>query len=276
MTATTSPPPARPVTPHSILSHRIDELLQRMEREGAQPEHRAELARCQALAAPLEDYLLQVSTPPSAALEALEERTRRTDWTGAYADGQANLELEQEMVSGKLEGQFLKMLVAIAGARRILEIGSFTGYASLAMAEALPPGGELIACEYDAFAADIAAEQLRRSPAGKRVTIRVGDANATLRELAQAGTPFDLVFIDADKEGYLGYYRFLLENDLVPVGGLLCIDNTLFQGQVYAEDIPTTNGRALADFNRAVANDARVEQVLLPLRDGLTLARRIH
>lgn len=225
---------------------------------------------------PLEDYLLEQSSSPSADLEALESATRQHDWQAAFERQQTDLPLEQEMVSGKLEGQFLKMLVAISGAESVLEIGSFTGYASLAMAEALPEHGRLIACEFDAFTADFARRQLEKLPAGRRVNIRTGDARTTLNELAEAGERFDLVFIDADKPGYTDYFLTLLDRNLVGIGGLICADNTLFQGQPYAESIPTANGRVIAEFNRLVARDDRVEQVLVPIRDGLTIIRRLR
>ena len=266
----------RPVTPHTILSSEIEKLLDRMETVGADPEWTAALARCRTLAAPLEDYLLRCSTQPSAELERLEAATRELDWDAAYERGETGVRLEQEMVSGSLEGQFLKMLVAISGAKNILEVGSFTGYASLAMAEALPPDGHLLACEMDPFAAAFAERHLRETEAGRKVEIRVGPAGDTIAALATTARTFDLVFIDADKQGYLGYFQQLLDHELVPVGGLLCIDNTLYQGQVYAGNIPTENGRALDHFNKSVAADDRVEQVMLPLRDGVTLIRRVR
>ncbi|OAV43356.1 O-methyltransferase [Lewinella sp. 4G2] len=266
---------ARPVTPHSILAAEIESLHENMVATATEANWLAALGRCHSLAAPLEDYLERSSTAPSASLEALETATRAINWKAAFDAGQTSLELEQEMVSGKLEGQFLRLLVAISGAKRILEIGSFTGYASLAMAEALPADGQLIACEYDAFAAGFAERHLRASPAGKKVSIRVGPASDTLDELVAEGQRFDLVFIDADKQGYLNYFQTLLDHDLVPVGGLICVDNTLYQGQVYAREKVSENGEALIHFNDMVNQDQRVEQVLLPIRDGLTLIRRI-
>ena len=177
------------------------------------------------------------------------------------------------MLSGHVEGQTLKILVHATRAVRVLEIGMFTGYSALAMAEALPDEGQVTACEIDAGVAAIAEQCFRASASGHKITVRVGPAQRTLAELAQAGQRFDLVFIDADKAGYLGYLTALLEGGLLQPHGLICVDNTLMQGQPWLTGEPTANGAAIAAFNQAVAADPRVEQVVIPLRDGLTLIR---
>lgn len=275
MNQSISVPEPRPVTPHGILAHRIEELYRALT-TGRDREVWLPLLRdCRTRSALLEEYLLACSTPPSRNLDDLERETIETDWDQAYETGQTELRLEREMVSGKLEGQLLKMLVAISGARRILEIGSFTGYASMAMAEALPPDGQLIACEYDPFAARLARTHLDQSADGNKVDIRVGNALDTLATLAGEQASFDLVFIDADKPGYGSYFQVLLDQDLVPVGGLIAVDNTLYQGLAYAAPDATENARAIAAFNQLVVAEDRVEQVLIPIRDGLTLIRRV-
>ena len=105
--------------------------------------------------------------------------------------------------------------------------------------------------------------------------MRVGPALETLQQLASSGDQFDFVFIDADKTGYLNYYKTLLDHDLLTEQAIICVDNTLLQGQTYATDNPSPNGKAVAEFNAFVAGDPRVEQVLLPIRDGVTLIRRV-
>jgi caffeoyl-CoA O-methyltransferase len=177
------------------------------------------------------------------------------------------------MLSGHVEGQALKMLVHATRARRVLEIGMFTGYSALAMAEALPPGGQVIACEIDAGVAAFAQQCFADSPEAGQIEIRVGPALATLSELAAADEVFDLVFIDADKAGYIGYLTALLEYGLVAPHSLIVVDNTLMQGQPWLPHEFTANGAAIAAFNQAVAADPRVEQVIVPLRDGMTLIR---
>ncbi|HKJ11086.1 MAG TPA: hypothetical protein VJ976_01710, partial [Ornithinimicrobium sp.] len=117
--------------------------------------------------------------------------------------------------------------------------------------------------------------RLDASPHGHKVDIRVGAATETLRALAEAGEQFDLVFIDADKTGYADYLDQVLDGGLLADGGAVLVDNTLLQGEPYAATTPSANGAAIADFNAHVAGDDRLEQVLLPLRDGLTVIRRV-
>ncbi|MEM9980928.1 MAG: class I SAM-dependent methyltransferase [Bacteroidota bacterium] len=265
----------RPVTPLSILSKKLSELKDLGSKMGLEGELSKLIEECCALAQPLDQYLAEHSTKASPALIALEKHTNALDWEAAFQKGATSIRLEKEMLSGALEGQLLQMLVALTGAKHILEIGSFTSYASLAMAEALPEEGTLIACEYDPFAADFAQQQLANTPVGKKVKIQVGEALATLSALQKEGYSFDFVFLDADKENYLIYYQTILEADLLKVGGLLCVDNTLYMGQVYGAGEQTKNGAAIEAFNKAVKADPNVQKVILPIRDGLTLIRRI-
>jgi caffeoyl-CoA O-methyltransferase len=168
------------------------------------------------------------------------------------------------------------MFIHMTKARKVLEVGMFTGYSALAMAEALPPDGELVACEVDPYTAEFAQAAFRESPHGAKIRVEVGAALETLEKLSTVGESFDFVFIDADKREYVKYFQTLLDKDLLIPGGFLCVDNTLLQGQVYlSTSNRTPNGEAIAQFNRVVATDARVEQVLLPLRDGLTIIRRL-
>ncbi|MBY6365509.1 class I SAM-dependent methyltransferase [Rhodococcus corynebacterioides] len=206
-----------------------------------------------------------MTTAPSAALADLETRTRGHVWS----DGP----LEQEMLSGHLEGWFLRFLVGMTGAQDVLEIGMFTGYSALAMAEEIPRGGRVVACEVDEDVAAFARDRFSASPVGNRIDVRVGPAADTLARAARAGESFDLVFVDADKPGYAQYLDLLLTTDLLRPGGLVVVDNTLMQGEPYC-GATTPNGRAIASFNQAVAADPRLEQVLIPLRDGVTLIRR--
>ena len=255
---------ARPVTPVGIAAEILASLESRL--DGAHPDVLTDVARARSLLHGLDAYVARCTSPASPALVALEDRTRREPWEG---------HLEQEMLSGHVEGAFLRMLVAITGARRVLEIGMFTGYSALAMAEAMPPDGHLVACEVDDRAAAIAREGFAGSPAGAVIDVRAGSADATLRALGADGEQFDLVFIDADKTGYADYLDLLLDLGLLAPGAVVCVDNTLLQGEPWASSSPTVNGAAIAAFNDRVAADTRLEQVLLPLRDGVTLIRRV-
>ncbi len=266
----------RPVTPVGILAARLENLVKKVGSiKGVDLAFKAELQQVYELANGLDPYLDTCTTPESPALAALVKRTQSEDWSKRFDDGETVRQLEQEMLSGHVEGQALKFLINLTKARRVLEIGMFTGYSALAMAEALPAEGKVVACEVDAYVADFAQQCFKESTAGSKISVRVAPALETMQQLAAAGEVFDLVFIDADKAGYLDYLNLLLTTGLLAPGGLICADNTLMQGQPYLPNTSTPNGLAIAKFNQAVAEDERVEQVLLPLRDGLTLIRRV-
>ncbi|KYC37879.1 SAM-dependent methyltransferase [Scytonema hofmannii PCC 7110] len=268
-------PIARPVTPLGILAKQLETILQAL--DGQPPSLLTrDLDLAWRLAAGLDPYLEECTTNESSALAALAKKTADEAWGQRFHEGSTVRELEQEMLSGHVEGQTLKMFVYMTKAKKILEIGMFTGYSALAMAEALPPDGELVACEIDQYTAEFAQSAFQASPHGEKIRVEVGGALDILQKLAAAGETFDFVFIDADKKEYIKYFHTLLEKDLLVPGGFICVDNTLLQGQVYlSADNRTPNGEAIAQFNRTVADDPRVEQVLLPLRDGLTIIRRI-
>ncbi|MDO9381102.1 MAG: class I SAM-dependent methyltransferase [Nocardioidaceae bacterium] len=257
----------RPVTPMGILAQRLDDLCGRLDGvDGVDARLQDELRQVRDLAVGLDPYVEEHTTGESPALARLAQRTRSADWAGT---------LEAEMLSGHVEGQFLSFLVRATRARRVLEVGMFTGYSALAMAEALPEDGHLVACEVDQRAAAIAREAFDASPAGASIEVLVGPASESLRALSIVGEQFDLVFVDADKAGYADYLDALLDRDLLAEGAVVCVDNTLLQGEPWASVSPTTNGAAIAAFNARVAADDRLEQVLLPLRDGVTLIRRV-
>ena len=265
----------RPVTPLGILTQKLSQLAQQADSIAAlNDDFRLTLQAIAQLSVGLEPYMEACSTPESAALKALVQKTQAEDWQGRFAKGETSGELEQEMLSGHLEGQFLKLLIYGMRAKRILEIGLFTGYSALAMAEALPADGCLIACELDAYAAKFAQACFADSEHGHKIEIKVGAAIASMRLLAEANEVFDFVFIDANKDGYVDYLDLLLESSLLAPHGLICVDNTLMQGQPYLSGERTANGDAIAHFNQVVAQDTRIQQVLLPIRDGITLIRR--
>ena len=271
----TAPGAARPVTPVGILVDRLRELDQLLDtvdsRHDVETVLRPALQDAVRLAAGLDPYLARCTTPESPALRELARVTAERDWN-RHNSGGAVAPLEQEMLSGHVEGQLLKMLVHATRARRVLDVGMFTGYSALAMAEALPAGGRVVACERDESVAAFAIDALAASGYADRIAVEVGPAADTLARLGASGAVFDLAFIDADKPGYLHYLDLLLSGGLLAPGGLICADNTLLQGQPWTAT--DANGAAIAAFNDAVAADPRLEQVLIPLRDGLTLIRR--
>jgi predicted O-methyltransferase YrrM len=170
------------------------------------------------------------------------------------------------MMVGLLEGAFLNFLVYLIRAKRVLEVGTFTGWSSIAMARALPPGGSIVTCDVNEETTAVARRYAEEADVADRIDFRVGPG---LETLATLEGPFDLAFIDADKEGYVDYYEAILPK-LAP-DGVLAADNTLFGSD--ADDGEIT--RAITRFNEHVLHDDRVETVLLPLREGVTLIRKV-
>lgn len=204
----------------------------------------------------IEEYCLHHTTARDKLLRELEKYTYRH-----CADAQ--------MLIGPHEGALLAMLVRLTGTRRILEIGTFTGYSALCMAEALSKTGRLTTCEINPRHAEIAQSFFRRSPHGRKIRIHLGPALESLAKLPRS-TKFNFVFIDADKENYVNYFEAVLPR-LQP-GGLIVADNVLWSGRVLAPKQKTD--RAVIAFNKHVRRDPRVECVMLPVRDGVSLIRK--
>ena len=169
---------------------------------------------------------------------------------------------------GPLAGQFLKMLVLMTGARRILEVGTYTGYSTLAFAEALPKDGRIVTCEINAESTEIARQCFAESPHGRKIEVKLGPA---LRSLKVIPAPFDLCFIDADRDQYADYYEACMH--LVRSRGLMIFNNMLRSGKVLNPADP--HSEALDSFNKRIRDDTRVENVLLPVRDGLMLVVKL-
>jgi caffeoyl-CoA O-methyltransferase len=203
----------------------------------------------------IETYAETHTTPEPPYLQAVAEATR------AFSEAHS-------MMVGRLEGRFLEMLVGITGARRILEIGTFTGYSALSMAEALPADGRIVTCDINPRHAAKALEHFAASPHAAKIELREGPALDTIRSLD--GT-FDLVFIDADKTGYHDYYETVLP--LLSPRGVVVVDNVLWSGRVLDPSDDDESTRALAEFNDMVVADPRVDCVMLPIRDGVSLIR---
>jgi len=202
------------------------------------------------------EYAKQHSTTTSPLLREVTETTHR--------------ELESpQMLSGILDGGLLCALVHATCAQIVLEIGTFSGYSSLAMASALPTGGRIVTCEIDEKNAAVARRHFESSPLGERIELRVGPAMDTISQLEG---PLDVVFIDADKTGYLGYYEAVLPK-LAP-NGVIAVDNTLWGGRVLDPAEDSDNTVALREFNDHVLGDERTECVLLPVGDGMTVIWR--
>jgi caffeoyl-CoA O-methyltransferase len=174
-----------------------------------------------------------------------------------------------QMLTGPVEGRFLELLVFATRARRVLEIGTYSGYASLSMAAGLAEGGHVDTCEIDEEHAEVARRYVARSPFADRVTVHVGPAQETVERL---DGPWDLVFVDADKTGYDAYYEAVLPK-LAP-RGLIVFDNMLQNGRVVDAPDDGESTRAIVALNRKLRDDPRVTSVLLTVRDGVTLVRK--
>lgn len=171
---------------------------------------------------------------------------------------------------GRVEGRLLQLLVKISGTRRAVEIGTFTGYSALLIAEALPADGRLITCEADPGHAAVASDFFRRSPHGGKIELALGPALETLARLPGSGC--DLVFIDADKPSYGRYFDEAVR--ILRPGGVVFVDNVFWRGKIFKRRVTNENARAIAAFNAKVKADPRVEKVMLSVRDGCYLIRK--
>ncbi len=202
----------------------------------------------------VEAYSERNTTPESGEIESLIETS---DQALEYID----------MLSGRLVGQLLKMLIKISGAQRVLEVGTFTGYSAIMMAEALPEDGEVVTLEMNSKYYDLSRKHFDESQVGHKITLVKGNAQRTLE--IQEGS-FDLIYLDGDKLRYTQYYEQSLAK--LNSGGLIVADNVLWDATVLKPE--DDKAQAIADFNSHVTNDDRVEQVLLPIRDGVTIIRK--
>ena len=204
----------------------------------------------------VENYAEVHSSPDGELFERLAAETReKSDWP--------------QMMVGPVEGQFLGALVRSREAKRVLELGTFTGYSSISMALALPPEGRVITCDVDEETTEIARRYATEAGVMDKIDYRTGPA---LDTIAQLDGEFDLVFIDADKPNYLNYYEATVER-LAP-GGLMILDNTLWSGRVADPQEDDENTRAIREINDHILADPRVNNVLLTVRDGMNLVWR--
>jgi caffeoyl-CoA O-methyltransferase len=204
----------------------------------------------------VEQYAEQHSSPQNELFRRLAAETREVS------------EIPQMMV-GPLEGTFLAVLARLLGARRALELGTFTGYSSISIAQALPPDGRLISCDVNEQTTGIARRYAAEAGVADRIDYRLGPA---LEIVAQLEATFDLIFIDADKENYVNYYEATLP--LLADTGLMVVDNTLWSGRVADPGDDDGSVRAIRALNERVRDDSRVDNVLLTVRDGMNLVWR--
>jgi caffeoyl-CoA O-methyltransferase len=199
--------------------------------------------------------------------------TREPDLLARLREETAALPQHRMQVAPE-QGAFLALLVELTGARRCIEIGTFTGYSSTAVALALPEDGRLVCCDVSEEWTAIARKYWDEAGVTDKIDLRIAPASETLDRLLEDGEAdaYDFAFVDADKSGYDGYYERLLR--LVRPGGLIVFDNTLWSGRVLDEDAEDEDTRALRELNTKLSGDERITLCLLPVADGVTLARR--
>lgn len=208
----------------------------------------------------LYNYLLSVSLREAEILKQLRQETAK----GSHS----NMQIAPE------QGQFMALLVQLLGAKKALEIGTFTGYSALAVALALPPEGQLIACEIDTEFTEMARNYWERAGVGSKIELKIAPALQTLDKLLAEGAAesFDFAFIDADKVNYYAYYERCLK--LVRTGGIIAVDNVLWDGTVADDTVQDPSTIAIREFNQKLLTDDRVNISLIPIADGLTLAMK--
>ncbi len=206
----------------------------------------------------LDEYVGKNTSPELPVLAALNREThlKRGD---------------SVMLSGHLQGQFLQMLSHMIRPKCILEIGTFTGYSAICLAMGLQPGGILHTIEIDEELQDMAAKYFEKAELNDRIVQHIGPADEIIANLNET---FDMVFIDADKSNYERYYDLVF--DKVPVGGYILADNVLYDGEVILPGSQQTkNARAICSFNDKLIADPRIEHLIVPLRDGIMIARKV-
>ncbi|MEX1019156.1 MAG: class I SAM-dependent methyltransferase [Litorilinea sp.] len=210
---------------------------------------------------PLRDYMLSVSLREPDVLAQLRQETQDME--------AAEMQLSPE------QGQFMALLVQAIGARRCLEVGTFTGYSSLVVALALPEGGELVACDVSEEWTSVARRYWEKAGVAHKIDLRIGPATDTLAHMvedADALGTFDFAFIDADKENYAAYVDYALQ--LLRPGGLIAIDNVLWGGRLLDENATDSSTEAIRALNKSLHQDERVDVSLVPIGDGVYLARK--
>jgi predicted O-methyltransferase YrrM len=208
----------------------------------------------------LYDYLLSVSLQETDTQRALRDETNQMK--------EAMMQISPD------QGQFMALLVKLLNAERIIEVGTFTGYSALSMAQALPDKGKLIACDINKEWTTMAQHYWQQAGVAHKIELHLASALDTLKSLIEAcqNGQFDFAFIDADKQNYQHYYEHCLQ--LIRPGGLIAVDNVLWGGSVADDSDQQTDTIAIREFNRFVCQDQRVEMSLVPIGDGLTLARK--
>ena len=211
----------------------------------------------------MEELYRYIQTHATAQGEAL-------DWVEKQTHIRTN---HARMLSGSVQGQLMRMIVQMSGAREILELGTFTGYSAICLAGALPQDGHLDTLELNDELEDLILEGFEKAGLEDRISLHIGDCKETILKLREEGRMYDMVYMDANKREYCEYYELVF--DMIRPGGLILADNVLWDGKVCQSPLPQDKQTlGIARFNDMVSADPRVESVIIPLRDGLNLIRK--
>ncbi|XP_076454562.1 O-methyltransferase MdmC-like [Babylonia areolata] len=219
-----------------------------------------------------EDFTLRSSTDESAVCRKVTQETVDMQWSELKEQGKTTQNLPPRMLSGRLEGQFLKSILSAQRARRVLEVGMYTGYSALCMAEALPADGQLVTLDREPYLKERNQAVFDSVPHGKKITIKIGNALDSMKELLKEGRQFDFIFLDADKSEYIDYLKLCFEEGLLAENGTVAVDNAYMHGKSY---FPSDKPSASRIFGEFVAKDSRLHKILVPIRDGVLLIRRL-
>ncbi|ESP05053.1 hypothetical protein LOTGIDRAFT_230086 [Lottia gigantea] len=251
----------------------LKDLLKSPEIADVNPDVKKKLEHIKELFARRHFYADENTSTQSESLAKLFKDTYDHPWKDVHKQGKTQYYMEPFMISGQVTIKFLQFIISMVKAKRVLEIGMFTGYTALGMAEALPSDGVLHTCDVEPYLVEFTKPYFDQSPHGKKIKVHIAPALETIPKLHDEGLQFDVVFIDADKPGYKGYVEMIMKKNMLAPNGIILADNSFFQGDSYTkEDDPTVN--PMHDFNKFMASQNELERVLLPIRDGILAVKR--
>ncbi|KAH9495546.1 hypothetical protein Btru_013534 [Bulinus truncatus] len=249
----------------------VEKALQLAQSTNASPELIQTLENACELILLRENYTLSNTNEDSAACKNILEQTFKHDWETVHKEGKTTWNLRPGMMTGPLEGQFLKSIVSIQNCKKILDIGMFTGYSALSMAEALPADGKLITLDQDNYLKELVGGNFfLKSPHHKKIEIRIGKALDNVKQMAASGEQFDIIFLDASQEDYTEYLKYIFDHNLLSPRGTVLIDNSYIYGSGYDPAKDNSKER----FTHVLASNPALHKVLVPIRDGILMVRR--
>ncbi|KAI0342494.1 S-adenosyl-L-methionine-dependent methyltransferase [Trametopsis cervina] len=282
-------------TPHDRLAYLLTQLCNELDatKDDALAEARSLATQAKEIVDGYDKYVVEMSSAPPAIVDMMVEESYKHDWELAHHAGKTQFRLIPEMSAGGYEAVVLQELARLSQARRVLEIGMFTGTTTVALA-LVPTVEKVTALELEQYLKDWSQPYFQQAQVSDKIDVLIGDASVSLNTLSQQGASFDLVFIDADKPNYMSYLRKVLALDLLAKGGVIVADNVAFRGAPWfpvpeewyqksglkstefkqAVDDVQQLGRAMEHFNNSVRDDPSLEVVMLPIEDGISLIRR--